>query len=556
MGCMQGKNCCAGDAASGLAKTFGAGSQRAEQRALLMEYCAGPAPIAADLDKIKEDERRQALLNDANEAAQALLQAAPAVPRGGKAKKAPAETVVAIDPNATGVTWEGWGVSLAWWANVFGADDTLARLAWSTCTVQLEGRKLPGLGLNIARYNLGACSTEVVDKKKMKVSPRCPAFREMEGFWLSWYSSDPSNKECWNWTRDSNQVQCLLKAKQLGVTHFELFSNSPMWWMCGNHNPCGANAGGNNLMENNFVPFARYLAITARYFKDNLGIKFTSVEPFNEPQSTWWTANGTQEGCHFDTKLQAWILGQLANELNAQGLFGSLPITASDENRYDQAVKAWKDFAKFPTSRGETAQQLVSKVNVHGYQYQGNREALRKAVGPEKTIWQSEFGENDGTGLWMASCLISDMKFLRNSGWCYWQLVDEVPGWGLIQGTTRAKNPTIVKVETKFLVLAHYSRHIRPGMTILDVCNPGTVAAYDAGRRRLVIVCVSWKKASKMRFDLSKFKSVGGPVTRWSTDPKGGDEYREYSDITVQDGMVSVEFKADSVNTLQIENVC
>ena len=33
---------------------------------------------------------------------------------------------VAIDPAASWGTWDGWGTSLAWWANVFGARDDLA----------------------------------------------------------------------------------------------------------------------------------------------------------------------------------------------------------------------------------------------------------------------------------------------------------------------------------------------------------------------------------------------------------------------------------------------
>ena len=41
---------------------------------------------------------------------------------------------------------------------------------------------------------------------------------------------------------------------------------------------------------------AVYMAVVAKYYKDNFGITFTSVDPFNEPIADWWKANGTQEG--------------------------------------------------------------------------------------------------------------------------------------------------------------------------------------------------------------------------------------------------------------------
>jgi hypothetical protein len=96
-----------------------------------------------------------------------------------------ADVTVQVAPQTTWGTWEGWGASLCWWANVFGTRDDLADLLFTTRIVTFNGRNLPGLGLNIARYAA-----------------------------------------------------------------------------------------------------------------DNWGIRFQSVEPFNEPSSDWWTATGRQEGCH------------------------------------------------------------------------------------------------------------------------------------------------------------------------------------------------------------------------------------------------------------------
>ena len=40
------------------------------------------------------------------------------------------------------------------------------------------------------------------------------------------------------------------------------------------------------------------------------------------------------------------------------------------------------------------------------------------------------------------------------------------------------ESQTVAGVNTKFYVLAHYSRHIRPGMDIIDGGEGNTIAAY------------------------------------------------------------------------------
>ena len=82
------------------------------------------------------------------------------------------------------------------------------------------------------------------------------------------------------------------------------------------------------------------MAVVAKYYKDNFGITFNSVDPFNEPIADWWKANGTQEGawcyhggrretddasgCHIDVASQASIIGSLRTELNNRGLSSTI----------------------------------------------------------------------------------------------------------------------------------------------------------------------------------------------------------------------------------------
>jgi galactan endo-1,6-beta-galactosidase len=337
------------------------------------------------------------------------------------------------------------------------------------------------------------------------------------------------------------------KAVARGANKIELFSNSPVWWMCGNHNPSGSASGGDNLETWNQQKHAIYLATVAKYAKDNWGINFSSVEPFNEPVSTWWKDTGTQEGCHFDNATQQPVVNYLRAELNNRGLSG-VPISASDDNTYDEAVTTWNSF-------NSTVKGNVGQINVHGYQGQnGSRDGLYKlASAAGKTLWNSEYGDSDGTGLTLASNLILDFRWLHPTAWVYWQVIDG-GGWGLIQET----NAALSSVNQKYFVVAQFVRHIRPGMLLIDGGNSNTVAAYDATNHKLVIVAANYGTAQNLTFDLSKFSTIpasGTTIDRWSTNTAGGDSYAHYTDVKISGKSVTAAFTANTIQTFEISGV-
>ncbi|MEU9054176.1 beta-1,6-galactanase [Streptomyces sp. NPDC048384] len=462
-----------------------------------------------------------------------------------------ADATIAVNPGTSYGTWEGWGTSLAWWANVFGNRNDFADLFFTTNSVTYNGTTLPGLGLNIARYNLGACSWNSVNGETMVESPNIPGFKQIEGFWQDWNNEDPTSS-AWNWSADANQRAMLVKATARGATT-ELFANSPMWWMCSNHNPSGAAGGGNNLQTWNYRQHASHLAATALYARNNWGVNFATVDPFNEPASSWWTATGTQEGCHLDPAVQAAVLPYMRSELDSRGLTG-IRIAASDETNYDTARSTWGSF-------GTSTKALVSQVNVHGYQGSGGRRDLLYTdvvTTSGKKLWNSETGDSDGTGLTMASNLCYDFRWLHPTAWCYWQVMDPSTGWAMIAYDANTLQPTTI--QTKYYVMAQFSRHIRPGMRILDTGVSYASAAYDASARRLVIVAVNTStSAQTLTFDLSRFTTVnggsGGLVPRWNTVTTGGDQYRAYANTYLNGKSVAVPFAAKAVQTLQVDGV-
>jgi hypothetical protein len=459
-----------------------------------------------------------------------------------------ADTTVAIDPGADYGSWEGWGTSLAWWANVFGARDDFADLWFTTRTVSYNGGSLPGLGMNIARYNLGASSWNTVDGQAMVASPNIPRFKQIEGFWQDWRNEDPTSS-AWKWSADANQRAALVKATQRGAMS-ELFANSPMWWMCVNHNPSGAaNAANNNLQTWNYRQYAAHLAEVAKHARDSWGVNFRTVEAFNEPSSAYWSATGKQEGCHFDSASQRAVLPYLRDELNKRGLTSTW-IASSDETSYDLARTTW---SSFPAA----SRALVNQVNVHGYQGSGGRRDLLyqdvKAAG--KVLWNSETGDSDGTGMTMARNLCLDLRWLHPTAWVYWQVMDPSAGWGLIRYDAGTPQPGAV--ETKLYVLAQFTRHIRPGMRIIGTNSDNAVAAYDPTAKRLVLVGVNSGSAQTFTFDLAKFRTVPTAVaTRWSTSTgSNGDRYTQRVDVRPDGNTVRVSFGAGAVQTVQIDGV-
>lgn len=461
-----------------------------------------------------------------------------------------ADITVLPDPTSNWGTWEGWGVSLAWWAKAFGNRDDLADIFFSNKQVNLNGQTLPGLAFNIARYNAGACSWNVIGDARMVVSSNITPARQMEGFWINWNSTDPSSAN-WNWNVDANQRAMLIKARDRGANIFELFSNSPMWWMCKNHNPSGSdNASSDNLQSWNYEQHALYLAAIAKRARDNWGISFQSVDPFNEPYTNYWSGlTGKQEGCHFDISTQSTIIGFMRAQLDKLGL-QSTYVAASDETSYDQAISTWQ-------SIGSNAQNIIQRINVHGYQGGGGRRdslySLAKQAG--KKLWNSEYGEIDATGKSMYKNMLLDFVWLHPTAWVYWQAID-VFGWGLITGDNDAK--TLSTPSTKYYVLAQLSRHIRPGMRILTGGNSDTVAAYDAQQKKLVIVAANWGSAQYISFDLSRFSTPGvngALVPRWSTQSSGGEQYARHDDTYISGKVFRSMFATGLIQTFEISGV-
>ena len=419
-------------------------------------------------------------------------------------------------------TWQGWGSSLAWWGRAVGGTgnaDYYADLIYT----KKETDGLPGLGLNVVRYNVGGGGMNQPQENK---GGKLQWQMDIHGYWTDPRISDPTS---WDWSADENQRSMMQKARDRGANVFEMFSDSPMWWMNANRSTAGSDTGSDCLLAENYDRFAFYLAAVARHSGDHWGIQFDSVEPFNEPSANWWKYPGRQEGCHFDVGTQQVIVGRLRRALDEVKL-NNVAVAAADENNMDAGLTAWHMYS-------QDAHAQVGRVNVHGYSngteaYRGpNRVELRRAVA-EKKIFLSEYGDGDASGYTLAEEIIRDIKELRPSAWIYWQPVEpDVPefGWGLINANyidthdrpTPQPSP-LVRVNRKFFVFGQFTRYLRPGYHLIEVSDPSSIAAYEPNSHRLVIVKVTADAVEQIQFDMSKFSSARDAIQVLATTTTPG----------------------------------
>lgn len=412
-----------------------------------------------------------------------------------------------VVPGARRHQFEGWGVSLCWWANMCGkwSDDKIDKIIdWLVSPA--------GLNYNIFRYNIGGgddpshagCREHHMRDGKGERA-------EMEGFKDS--SSGP-----YIWSRDEAQRKIMLKIKEKRPDAiFEAFSNSAPYYMTysgcvgGNHD-----RGADNLRPECYGEFADYLIEVCRHYKEEYGIEFRTLEPFNEPMTNYWYAGGEQEGCHFGIESQINFLKVLVPKLRQSGL--STTVAVSDETDVSQSVR------DFIACRNAGVLDMIGQWNTHSYAADDFSRAKLSALCNDASmrLWMSEVGA-DGSGirgnLDLARRLVDDIRFMMPSAWIDWQYIEENNDqWGLVM-TDDYHNGDAWHTKHYF-VRAQFSRFIEPGSTVITSLNPNTLAALSPGGDRLVIVALNTSAVGiTHKVDLSAFEEVKSSVCAYITDP-------------------------------------
>jgi O-glycosyl hydrolase len=458
--------------------------------------------------------------------------------------------------------WQGFGCSLSWWG-VFtsGWSDADRR---EVCR-RLFGRSQDCLGWNVVRYNAGGTAPEA-DPKRFRPGGKVQVTLDADG--------------AFHPERDRGQIACLREAKRLGGNVFELFVNSPPHWMLRNGDTHGGANGGENLKPECESEFARWILSVAARIEQTAGVRFESIEPFNEPSAWWWRAEKDgQEGCKVLPEAQARILKAITA---VRGPSRRPLLACSDENEPHTGLRTL-EYLTDP-QRGALDASAIGRVNVHSYSGWEWQERLREAVTARgiQRLWMSEVShrewENAGyvpddmrCALPQTRALVSDLKRLRPNAWVFWQAVEPLQfcvwyrfTYGLLQAAAdepvdwqgRTYKPGAFIVSKAFWAMMQYSRFIRPGYRFLETDDFWTLAAVSGDGKRLVIVAHNDEKSERsVAFDLSRFGTLANRARIWRTmDNRGGITWncRPMADLTVADRRFSDVLPAQSVTTYVI----
>jgi O-glycosyl hydrolase len=461
-----------------------------------------------------------------------------------------ASASVVIDPGIEYQTMDGWGTSLAWFANTMGGWSAANRHAVEDLIFGPEG-----LDFNIARYNIGGSGSGDPHKDSLR----------MGGYVESYLNPDGT----YDWTRDANQRLVLQEAIARGVNIAEAFSNSPPYFMTKSGTVSGSTDGSsNNLKDDQYDEFADYLTEVVKHFRDSWGITFDTLTPLNEPYANWWKAGGNQEGCHFDRSSQAQIITEVYNKLAEKGLTGTV-VSTPEENSIDETVDTVKSY-------GADVLAKIGRINTHSYN--GAKRAqindLAKSLG--KPLWMSEFGTFGGSphdhdlissGLLMADTIFKDIKDMQAEAWINWQIVEDEAGaisnnqnWGPIHADlsgTIAGGEEEYWLTKQYFVIKQFSTFIPQGYTIIDASSQNVVAAYnkgaDAASRKLTLVARNTtSKDTSMTFDLSRFSSTGTVASRYRTS--SAENCAQLGSLPIAGGRFTDVIPSNSIVTYVIDN--
>lgn len=250
---------------------------------------------------------------------------------GGASVAGSANAASAIPDDAVVVTpnpwyangpFDGWGTSLAWFANATGNygeegfvtnRDEISKEAYAKALE--NGKQLreafyesifgeDGLDLNMARYNIGGGNAT-------DVAYGYPFMRQgaaVPGYWADTISGvaakqankdqvaeafDPSDDAHYDWSKGASQEWWLRHGLETGdIDHVEMFANSAPWFLT----ESGYATGGYDSNANNLADpekFAQYMVKVTDHLEDTYGFEADTIEPFNESETGYWSTPGT-----------------------------------------------------------------------------------------------------------------------------------------------------------------------------------------------------------------------------------------------------------------------
>ena len=452
---------------------------------------------------------------------------------------AQATTTTNVDVSMANQTFEGWGTSLAWFANSVGG--------WSNSTnrdnlMQALFSPSNGLGLTYIRYNIGGGD-----------DPRCGTGGSHYACITPSYHATPgyeSSTGTYNWAQDANQRWVAKTAQSLGANLFEAVSYSPPYWMTISGTSEGGVSGAANLASGYFGTrsdtFADYLATVVQHFDTHFGITFHHLEPLNESGQTWWPAGDTkQEGCGFTLSGQEEIIQNVQASLAGRGL--ATQVAAMDEYQEGVLNSSPRTTAYEFYKYNSTTQGDIDALNTHGYASTlGSAALATAALHSGKRLTVSEWGSSDTTGKDISNQILADIYLTRPTAWTIWQ--PDYPGLMTIDYTGQSYT-----LNEAYYVFEQYTKFIRPGFQFIAIGDPQSLAAFNQRTQTLVIVTQNWgSEARNVNYQLSNFTSLGTSAAVYQTSATKN--FASMGNTSLSSGSFSYSVGAGSVTTFVIRS--
>ena len=504
--------------------------------------------------------------------------------------------------------FDGWGLSLSWWATEIGdwtRKGSSGMEKREEIAEALYGKT--GLDLNIARYNIGGGDDPT--HTHMSDDRNTPGWRlahseEFEDAEGGTYSAtvvdedyvfgsmdDPSSWLGWEETPDWKQLWVLdwIQNNPARAEDYisEFYSNSPPYWMTITGCSSGGVEKGQNLDFEYNQAFVEYFLDVYEYLTAQ-GFRLDNLQPFNESvdpdhrERSYWGENGDQEGCYFNAEQKVLILDLLRKELEARGL--DVPYNWGDETNTNGANQEY-DSAVAYNRNGVNGRDIVTGADRFTYHIywrntDGMQKFYRRAKSAGKELYMSEvsyqgsaeeYDPNDlSAGFEYTGGIVDTIKNGGVDAYVFWQGMEDMVGqikggtnWGLIQGVyytqeeAEAMGTDLASMgltyqdyvlSKSYYMSGQFTKYIRPGYRIVDVTDSNALAAVSPDGETLVIVKNNNGGADTVNYNLTGFKASS--VERIFTDKTHS---WEHSYLSTDGKSVSDSVPASSVVTYVIK---
>ncbi len=440
-----------------------------------------------------------------------------------------------IDPAKTFQTFERFGVSGAWWAQVIGGwdeTDPASGKPKRERVAELLFDKTEGIGVRCYRYNLGAGSAQ---SGRGRIDMPC---RRAESF--------DTEDGGFDWTRDANALWMLRRAVELGADEVIFFVNSPPERLTKNGKSHLDKPLRTNLARGNYRAFADYcLTVTEHFLKEGLPIKY--VSPVNEPVWVW---TGGQEGCHYRPGQVRRLLRVFAEEMDKRPALRDVKLSGAEngdirwfnktyarimlgDKRLRGRVDAVDAHSYFVTPELPVIKHFIK--NRTPYLKRFRRYLDRRFPGmPVKTSeWTHMKGGRDygmDSALEQTKIILEDLTLLNVSAWQLWIAVSNVDYCdGLIYEND---GPRTFELTKRYWAYGNFTKFIAPG-SVRIACDAGpglrSAAFYKDGKTAAVIANPGAETALR----------VGGNAEAYVTD-----ETRDLAPVRPENGVLTLPAKS------------